>query len=175
MEKYVPDMYRKNIYSIDYDKLQEQGVKCLLFDLDNTLISYSGKEVEENVKALIENLKAKFNVIIFSNSPKIRLNNFKNEFDVECVACARKPFRKNFDRVLSKYKYSENEVAIIGDQLYTDILGGNRVGIMTILVSPITDVYPFWTRVGRINEKRIVNKLKKHGLFFEGRYYEEKM
>lgn len=172
MEKYVPDIYTKSIYAINYDKLKEQGIKCLLFDLDNTLVPYSIKEADEKIKQLFDVLKNDFNVVLFSNSPKTRIKSFKDYLEVDCLASAKKPFRKSFDKILNEFKYEENEVAIIGDQLYTDILGGNKVGIMTILVNPVSNKYPFWTKLGRLNEKRIINKLKKHDLFFEGRYYE---
>ena len=172
MEKYVPDIYSKSIYSINYDKLKEQGIKCLLFDLDNTLVPYNVKEADEKTKQIFEQLKSNFNVILFSNSPKTRLKNFKDYLEVDCLASAKKPFKKSYIKILNEFKYAENEVAIIGDQLYTDILGGNKVGITTILVNPISNKYPFWTKIGRLNEKRIKNGLQKHDLFFTGRYYE---
>lgn len=172
MEKYLPDIYTKSIYTVPYDNLKQEGIKCLLFDLDNTLVPYYVQNVDEKTKNLIENLKKDFNVIIFSNSPKKRIENFKETLQIDCLASAKKPLKKNFIKILNEFKLTESEVAIIGDQLYTDILGGNRVGVMTVLVNPISKKYPFWTKIGRINEKRIINGLKKRDLFFEGRYYE---
>ena len=71
-------------------------------------------------------------------------------------------------------KFNENEVAIIGDQIVTDIKGGNNVGIISILVNPISDYDPIWTKIGRLREKRIIKKLRKMDLF-KGRFYDEKM
>lgn len=172
MEKYLPDIYTKSIYTVPYDKLKQEGIKCLLFDLDNTIAPYHEQKVEEKTKNLIEELKQDFIVIIFSNSPKKRIQNFKDTLQIDCLANAKKPFKISFLKIFNEFKLNENEVAIIGDQLYTDILGGNKVGIMTVLVNPISKKYPFWTKIGRLNEKRIVNGLKKRDLFFEGRYYE---
>lgn len=173
MEKYVPDIYQKSIFTIDYDKLKLRGIKCLLFDLDNTIVPFSVKQADEKVKNLFHDLKEKeFKVIIFSNSPKIRLQPFKDYLEVDCCANARKPFKKNFVNVLNEYKYNENEVAIIGDQLLTDIIGGNNVGITTVLINPISKKDPIWTKPARFRERKIMNKLKDHNLFFQGRFYE---
>lgn len=173
MERYVPDVYQKSVYAIDYSKLKEKGIKCLLFDLDNTLVPYSIKNANEKLIELFLNLKEMgFQTIIFSNSGKKRVKPFKEELEVDCCANARKPKPKNFHRILQEYRLAEDEVAIIGDQLLTDIVGGNRVGITTILVNPISVKDPFWTKPSRFFEKRVFKKLKDHDLFFKGRYYE---
>ena len=69
-------------------------------------------------------------------------------------------------------KFAENEVAIIGDQMFTDIAGGNRAGITTILTTPLSNEDPFWTKPNRFREKRMMIKLRNHDLFKKGRYYE---
>ncbi|MBP3461789.1 MAG: YqeG family HAD IIIA-type phosphatase [Bacilli bacterium] len=173
MEKYLPDMYKENIYKINYDKLKEIGIKCLLFDLDNTIVPFREKEPRMETKELFYKLKQKdFKIIIFSNSPKIRLMPFKEELNVEIYGNARKPHRKSFCNVLKKYKFNENEVAIIGDQMLTDIVGGNRVGITTILITPLESKDPFWTIPNRIRERRIMQQLRDKSLFKKGKYYE---
>ncbi len=173
MEKYIPDVYQKSIYAIDYTKLMEKGIKCLLFDVDNTLAPYHIKNVNDKLLELFTQLKEMgFQVVLFSNSGKKRLKPFKEELEVDCCANARKPNPKKFLHVLNTYHLSENEVAIIGDQMLTDIVGGNRVGITTVLVNPISLKDPFWTRPGRSREKRIMKKLRDRDLFVKGRYYE---
>ena len=173
MEKYIPDVYQKSIYNIDYTKLKEKGIQCLLFDLDNTLVPYSTKKPDDKSTELFSQLKEMgFRVILFSNSGKKRLRPFKEELEVDCCASARKPRIKSFHRVLKEYRLKEDEVAIIGDQMMTDVLGGNRVGITTILVNPISVKEAFWTKPNRILEKRMMKKLRNHDLFFKGRYYE---
>ena len=173
MEKYIPDVYQKSIYNIDYTKLKEKGIHCLLFDLDNTLVPYSVKKPDDKIVELFSQLKELgFRVILFSNSGKKRLRTFKEELEVDCCASARKPHTKSFYRVLKEYHLKEDEVAVIGDQMMTDVLGGNRVGITTILVNPISVRDPFWTMPNRMLEKRMMKKLRNHDLFFRGRYYE---
>lgn len=173
MEKYIPDMYQKSIYAIDYQKLIERGVKCVLFDLDNTLVPFSIKTANDKIIELFNNLREKgLKVIIFSNSPKRRVNTFKEELAVDCVFNACKPSKKSFEMVLNKYKYNITEIAIVGDQILTDIVGGNKVGITTILVNPVSTKDPAWTKVNRFFERRIMTKLTNHDLFFKGRYYD---
>ena len=173
MEKYVPDIYKKSIYEIDYEKLKSIGIKCLLFDLDNTLVPYYVKEANVELKQHFDNLKKLgFRVIIFSNSPKRRLQPFKEYLEVDCLASARKPALKNFLKIMEEYKYLENEIAIIGDQFLTDIVGGNKVGIMTILIDPISNKDLIVTKINRYFEKKIIKKLGDRDLFLKGRYYE---
>jgi hypothetical protein len=173
MEKFIPDIYQKSIYTIDYQKLQNRGIKCLLFDLDNTLVPASIKVPNKKIKDLFNELKEKgFKIILFSNSPKKRLKPFKDELEVDCCASACKPFSKKFLAVLDNYDYNVSEVAIIGDQLLTDVLGGNKVGITTILINQVSPKDSFSTKIMRFYEKRIIRKLRSKNLFARGKYYD---
>lgn len=175
MEKYVPDSYYKNIFEINYKKLKEEGISLLLFDLDNTLAPFNKIECEIEVKELFDKLKEEgMKVIIFSNSPRRRLEKFKEQLNVDFVSSANKPLSQKFLSTLKKEHKKESETVMIGDQLITDIQGGNKVGIYTILVDPISDYDPFWTKILRKREKKIKSILRKKGLF-KGRYYEEKV
>ena len=173
MEKYVPDIYQKSIYTIDYNKLKNRGIKCILFDLDNTIVPSNIKEVTRKLKDLFDEIKEQsFHIIIFSNNNKKRLKPFKETLNVDCCSNAMKPFVKKYLMILNEYNYKETEVAIIGDQLCTDILGGNKTGITTILVNPISKKDFFGTKVNRLIEMVIMKKLRDKNLFVKGRYYE---
>ena len=153
--------------------LKKNGIKCLLFDLDNTISPVSVKSPTKKVKDLFNDLKEMgFKVIIFSNSNKKRLEPFKEELKVEVHPNSRKPLKKSFLKIMDKYELKDSEVAIIGDQFLTDILGGNKVGITTILVNPIGKKDIFITKFNRLLEKCIMNKLGKKLLFVKGRYYD---
>lgn len=173
MEKYVPDIYTKSIYSIDYDKLKERGIKCILFDLDNTIVPITIKKPNKKIKDLFTELKNKgFKLIIFSNNNKTRLKPFKDELEVDCAFSCKKPMKKKYEIILDDYKYAVSEVVIIGDNIVTDILGGNKVGITTILVNPISNKEYLLAQVTRLIEKEIIKKLSKKELFMRGKYYE---
>ncbi len=173
MENYVPDLYVKSIYYVDYKKLKERGIKCILFDLDNTVAPLSIKKPTKKIKDLFIKLKDMgFKIIIFSNSPKSRLKPFKDELEVDCAFSCKKPMRRKFDLILKLYKFSVSEIVIIGDNIITDVLGGNKVGITTILVNPISAKERFFTKICRKYEAHIINKLSKKELFYRGKYYE---
>ena len=173
MNYFFPDIYQISIYTINYEKLKESGIKCLLFDLDNTCVPYVDRVPTKKLKNHFDKLQDEgFKVIIFSNSPKERLKPFKKELNVDCCPNARKPKRAKFLKILKIYNYDLSEVAIIGDQLVTDIYGGNKVGIMTILVNPMSDIDMPFTKIHRFIEKKKINKMTKQGIFKVGRYYD---
>ena len=106
MNYFYPDVYQKSIYTINYDKLLDSGIKCLLFDLDNTCIPYVDKRPTKELKEHFDKLQDKgFKVIIFSNSGKERLLPFKNYLNVDCSYSSRKPFKAKFIKVLKLYNY----------------------------------------------------------------------
>lgn len=173
MENYVPDIYQKSIYTINYDSLLLRGIKCLLFDLDNTIVPITIKRPNKRNKELFDELKGKgFKIIIFSNSTKNRVRPFKEELDVDCCANAHKPFKKNFLKILNEYNVQVSETAIIGDQILTDIAGGNKVGITTILVNPIGTKEKIYTRINRYFERQKLKKMRDNNLFTKGKYYD---
>lgn len=173
MEKYIPDIYQRNIFTIDYQKLALNGIKCILFDLDNTLAPYNQKEPDKRVIDLFNNLKERgFVVAILTNSTKKRVEPFQNILNVECIYSAKKPNTKKFDELIKKLEFSISEVAIIGDQILTDIVGGNKIGITTILTTPLSKQdFPI-TKLGRILENIVIYRLSNKNLFFKGNYYD---
>ncbi len=173
MDIFLPDRYYKSIYDIDYRKLKNDGIKCLLFDLDNTIVPPNIKKPDKKVRDLFDNLKElDFKIIIISNSNKKRLTPFKEELVVDCSASSLKPSKTKFLKILKEYKYDLSETAIIGDQLLTDVFGGNRIGITTVLVNPISKNDITVTKVNRKLEKIVEKKLHKRGLFERGKYYD---
>lgn len=173
MDKYVPDIYQESIFTINYDQLLERGIKCLLFDLDNTLVKVKEKVPSDKVKDLFDKLKAKgFKIVIFSNSPRKRVRLFKNALEVDCCPFACKPFSRKFLSVIKIYDLKFSEVAIIGDSIMDDIYGGNKVGITTILINQLAPKEFLIASLKRKREKNILKKLRDQNLFTKGRYYE---
>ena len=172
MEKFIPDMYQKSIYDIDYRKLNKKGIKCLLFDLDNTLVPVNESVPTKRVKELFTVLEKDFKVIIISNSGKKRLIPFKEGLNVDVAFSSHKPFKKKYLKIMELYGYKYHEMAAIGDQLLTDILGANRIGITSILINPIGDYEKFCTKINRFLEGFVYRKLRKRGILQKGEYYE---
>ena len=173
MDNFIPDMYQKSIYHIDYDKLKDSGIKCLLFDLDNTCVPYKDKDPNKKLIDLFETLKdMDFKVIIFSNATKKRLTPFKNGLGVDCSASSKKPSTKKLFKVIKTFDFNLSEVVIIGDQLYTDMLCGNRAGFKTVLVNPMSKYDFFITKISRFLEKKLFKKMAKKDILKKGKYYE---
>ncbi len=173
MKKYIPKIYQKSIYNIDYSKLLNRGIKCILFDLDNTLISSKKNEKPTMAKKLIIELKKKgFEIIIFSNSPRKKVYKYMDYFGVYGIYLAFKPLHRAFKKVLKQTGYQKSEIAIIGDQILTDVVGGNTFGITTILVNPINENDLFITNFNRKFENKIIRKLSLKNLFNKGEYYD---
>ncbi len=155
-----PNFFNKTIYDINYKNLRDKGIKCLLFDLDNTCVGYYEKHPNTKLKNLFKKLNnMNFTVIIFSNATKRRLEPFSN-LSVITHHRSLKPLSYNFKKIMKKYNFSKEETCIIGDQLFTDILGGNRVGITTYLVEPLTKEDFIITKIFRKLEQRQLTKLK---------------
>ena len=172
MDNFIPDVYSQSIYTINYKKLKKNGIKCLLFDLDNTLASYKTMEPSRKVKDLFSLLSNDFKIIIISNSGKNRLRPFKEKLNVDVAFNSHKPFKKKYQKIMELYHFKVNEIACIGDQLLTDILGANRMGFTSILVNPISKKDYFLTKINRFLEKFIYQYFTSHGLFKKGEYYE---
>ena len=173
MDKFLPDIYQKSIYTINYAKLKDRGIKCILFDLDNTLSPTNMKEPSQKLIDLINELKDMgFKIIIFSNSHKKRIKPFKDGLMIDAAHSCMKPFKKKFIKIMQIYGFNESEIAIVGDQLLTDILGGNKVDITTILINPISKKDGVFTILNRMIEKRIFKKFKKNNIIEKGTYYE---
>ena len=172
MQNFIPDMYQKNIYDIDYMRLKKMGIKCLLFDLDNTLVPVKTDLPPQKLKELFLYLGDHFKVIIISNSNRKRLIPFKEGLNVDVAASAKKPLKKKYLKIMELYKFKEHEIAGIGDQLLTDILGANKLQLTSILVNPINEHEMFLTKINRFFEKKIIKHLTKKGLFKKGEYYD---
>lgn len=172
LDLFIPDIYAQSIYTINYKKLKKNGIKCLLFDLDNTLAPYKVNEPDQNVKELFHRLEQDFKVIIISNSGKNRLRPFKKVLNVDVAFSSKKPLKTKYKKILSLYKFKIDEVACIGDQLLTDMLGANRMGLTSILVNRVASYEMFPTKVNRFFEKFILKRLSKKNILVSGVYYD---
>ena len=172
MEVFVPDIYQENIYKINYEILLSRGIKCLLFDLDNTITKVNDTLPKDAAKELFENLKEKgFKILITSNSIKTRVKPFAEELKVDYISRCKKPNSEKIEEYIKNSKFGLDEIAIIGDSMLDDVVCGNTIGITTILLDQISKVEFPRARLRRIKEKRIQKKLRDKNLFTKGRYY----
>ena len=172
-DKFVPDIYQKSIYTIDYEKLKKSKIKCLIFDLENTIAPNNLKKPNKKLKDLFEELKDMgFKIIIVSNEIKSRVEQFKDILGVDSSFLSMKPLKRKYKKILEIYHFKDTEIACIGDQLVTDILGANRMGFTSILVNPISTNEFVTTKLSRVFENLIIKSLSKDSLLKRGKYYE---
>ena len=173
MNIFYPDIYAKNIYTINHNKLKDKGIKCLVFDLDNTLVPVKAKTTTREVETFIRRLcQNKFTVILMSNSPKKRVSLFKKSLDIPVFSFSMKPLKRKYKKMLKEYGFDLSEVACIGDQIMTDIWGANRMGFTSILVDKMTKEDFKWTKLNRILESLILKHFHQKKRFTKGEYYE---
>lgn len=167
MSIFIPNEYHKSIHDIDLVKLYESGKRLILTDLDNTLVSYVEPLPTEEIRLFKQKCdEIGLTLVIISNNNEKRVKHFADELGVTYLAKALKPFRRAYRMLTMDYR--PDEVVIIGDQILTDIVGGNRMGFYTILVDAIDYNTESWkTKFNRFFERIIIKKFKikgdKHG------------
>lgn len=166
MYKYfLPDEYVKDIFQISPEALKERGIKGIITDLDNTLVEWDRPEATPEIIAWVKMMQdAGLQVTILSNNNIGRVETFCGPLGTPFICEARKPLGRNFKNALEKMGLKKEEAVMVGDQLMTDILGGNRYGLHTILVVPVASSDGFVTKFNRMIERRIMAKLKRQGL-----------
>ncbi|MDF2984611.1 MAG: superfamily [Eubacterium sp.] len=162
LEKYYPDLYYDSIRHIDLDMLKTKGIKGFILDIDNTLVPMHSKDADENAMKWIADLKNRgFKVCILSNAAEKRVVRFNKDISVLAIHRAYKPAGKAFLRAAEQLDLEPESIAVVGDQLFTDIHGGNKANMLTILVKPIDKKEILYVRLKRGPEKFILKKYMK--------------
>ncbi len=174
MNRYLPDVYSKSVLTINYGKLKKRKIKCLIFDLDNTLVPVHTKEIDPKIKKLIADLKKDFLVIIVSNSPKKRVNAIKDILEIDAYPNALKPLTRTLRKIKKKYNLANEDIAMIGDQFLTDMNYGYKGKILKVFVDTISNDDLKITNLNRFFERKIMTKYQKKNLFKKGEYYDER-
>lgn len=165
-------MYQKRIQDINYKKLKKLGIKCLVFDLDNTIALIDQHIITDEVKKLLVSLKKDFQIVIISNNVTSRVKTYAEYLECDFVANALKPLSRGYRKIRKKYGFQKQEMCMIGDQLVTDIYGGNRYGMFTILVDPLGNKDLKITSLNRLIEGKILKRYAKNSIMKKGEYYE---
>ncbi|MCQ2495329.1 MAG: YqeG family HAD IIIA-type phosphatase [Lachnospiraceae bacterium] len=160
-EKFFPKEWVDSTYNIDYQKYYDQGYRGVIFDIDNTLVPH-GVDADERAVKLFEKLREiGFDVCLLSNNKKHRVERFNRAVNANYIFKAQKPYSRNYYQAATMMKISIKSVLCIGDQLFTDIYGGNLAGIYTILVNPINKKEEIQIRLKRFLEKPVLMAYKK--------------
>ncbi len=156
-----PNAYFKKVEEITIEFLNKNKIKALLLDVDNTLVDYSKKMTESVIKWSKELKGQGVKLYILSNTnDKAKIENIVKELDIPYQLFAMKPLKRGFKRAQKELDEKSENIAIVGDQIFTDIIGGNRCNMFTILVEPINEKDFWYTMWKRPIEKKIKSKIK---------------
>lgn len=162
---FCPNLYLTSVYRLPLEELKEHGIRGLIFDLDNTILNWNAREVTPETRSLFDRLKAAgFRSCLVSNNKKDRVETVARVLGIPAISKAGKPRRGAFRQALTVLGTEKEETAVIGDQLFTDILGGNRFGLYTVLVVPLSRREFIGTQLMRCAERLLLRLLIRRGL-----------
>ena len=158
MKKIYPNAYFSNVLDIKISFLLKNKIKVLILDVDNTLIDYNKNLSEEIINWSHELQGQGIKMYILSNTnKKTKVEKVAKTLEIPYIYFAKKPLKSGFKKAKEKLKEKEEHIAVVGDQIFTDIIGGNRCNMFTILVDPL-DKKDFWYTAWK---RPIENKIKK--------------
>ena len=167
LKKYFsPDDFVEKYEFIDVEYMNMHNKKVIISDLDNTLISWDSKKDTKELNRWLKKMKrAGFDIIVVSNNSEERVEEFCKQLNLQYVADAKKPLTHGFKKALNKLNRKPEEAIILGDQVLTDVFGAKSLGVMSVLVKPISKTDAFKTRINRFFEGIIVQNLTRRKLF----------
>jgi hypothetical protein len=162
----TPDVYLESIYLIDIEKLQQKkNIKGIIVDLDNTLVPWGSNYLDKKIVSWIKQVKQSgMKICIVSNTTANHLSDMSNLLDIPFYSSRFKPMKRPFQKAMKMMNTINRETVVIGDQIFTDVLGGNRLKLLTILVCPLGQNESFGTAVvNRSLERFILSFWLKNG------------
>ena len=157
---FYPKSYFKNILEIDMNFIEKNNIKAILLDIDNTMID-TDNNILEGLEDWVEEAKKhgiKFCILSNTNKKK-KAEKMSKKLEVPYIYFAKKPLKFGFKRAKKILKINDSkEIAVIGDQVLTDVFGANRCSMYSILVEPLKQNDIWITKINRVIERRILAK-----------------
>ena len=148
----LPRWITPELTDITPEFLKQNGIGLLMMDFDNTIVPYTTNVPTSKMEAWLRQMASSgIHLCVVSNSKRDRVKVFCAAYGIDCITHARKPFSKGIRQALSRYRIPAGQAAIVGDQIFTDTLGGNCAGVGTILVRAI-DNHNFWLKARHVLE-----------------------
>jgi len=158
-----PDLFYESIYDINISRLLKMNIKGMIFDIDNTLVDYKTKTADSRLSAWLKAIESLgFKPAVVSNSSKSRSEIFAKDLGLSFFGNAKKPLRSGLLKAAAEMGLQPENIAMVGDQIFTDIWGAKRCKMLAILVSPISSYDPHFVRFKRKFEGRFVKKVKQN-------------
>ncbi|MEG0439614.1 YqeG family HAD IIIA-type phosphatase [Solibacillus cecembensis] len=161
----LPDEYVNSVLDITPEKLQQQGIRGIITDLDNTLVEWDRADATDELVKWFESMReAGIRIIIASNNNEERVKHFAEPHGIPFIHRAKKPLGGAYYAALVQLRLRRHEVVMLGDQLLTDVMGAKRQKLYTILVRPVAQSDGLVTKFNRFVERRVFNDLKRKGM-----------
>lgn len=165
LQKLCPRVQAQSVLELDLDELKKVGIRGIIFDLDNTLVEWKQDDLSPEIIQLVSRFKQSgFKMCILSNALEHRVEAVASLLEIPYVSRAVKPRKIPFRKALKLMETEPDETAVVGDQLFTDILGGNRMELYTIWTPPLSDSEFISTRAVRQLERLVIKRFRKKGI-----------
>lgn len=148
----LPRFITEKLTDITPECLHKQDIQLLMMDFDNTIVPYTTNIPTKEMASWLQKMVASdVQICVVSNSRNDRVKIFCEHYGIPCITHAKKPFSKGIVRCLAQFKVGKKNAALVGDQIFTDTLGGNCAGVTSILVKAI-DNHTFWLKARHVLE-----------------------
>ena len=149
---FFPTLMTESLTNLTPRFLQRIGVRLLMMDFDNTIVPYTTNIPTEKMEAWLRMMvQSDIQLCVVSNSKRDRVRVFCGKYGIPVITHAKKPGTRGIEECLAKFGVDRKNAAIVGDQIFTDTLGGNRAGVATILVRAI-DNHNIWLKLRHVAE-----------------------
>lgn len=154
-----PSQTAGSIYDINLGDLWNLGYHHMIIDIDNTITAWNQYHIHQKLKDWIQSARETgFHICLLSNGSQRKVQQFASNLGVMAAPKGGKPFARAFNSALAALQSTAGSTLIIGDQIFTDIAGGNRAGLYTILVDPIDANEFIGTRFNRLIERALTGR-----------------
>ena len=149
---FLPRMIYPHLTDIPAAALRARGITFLMLDFDNTIVPYTTNEPTPQMQTWLRQMQASdIGLCVVSNSKKPRVVEFCRKYGLDCVTHAKKPFSRGIRECLTRFSLEPAHCALVGDQIYTDVLGANCAGVQSILISAIHN-HTIWLKLRHVAE-----------------------
>ena len=149
---FLPRHIYPSLTAVDPARLASDGVRLLMLDFDNTIVPYTTNDPTDEMHAWLKQAAdSEIRICVVSNSKRGRVVEFCKKYDIDCITHAKKPFSRGIRECLDRYGVEPHKAALVGDQIYTDVLGANCAGVRSILIPAIHN-HNIWLKLRHVAE-----------------------
>lgn len=144
---FIPDLIVQRLTDLTPELLQTYQIRFLMLDFDNTIVPYTTDVPEAEMEQWLADMqRSEIGICVVSNSKRSRVADFCRARGISCITHAKKPFSRGIRQCAAQFSLDMAHTAMVGDQIYTDVLGGNCAGARSILVRPIA-LHNIWLKL----------------------------